>query len=251
MGSFCSESTHQVSAFGVLKDQTPSELEQKVQMTEKGLNLSRLDYKMYEANIKSFGYRVRINDNCWKLVENETKIYVTNFSKKLSVQGGWFRHPDIYDAGRYDSYKLLLIGFLHCEHQDSEMAERAIWGIVNPFMKEKVDHKEVEKFLKTLCEIAIEIPKDHYKVKLTAMGSHHDDHDKKEAKDTPQIIGCKEVYKYLTECHNGVDEHLELLMAKLGHDEIDKDRFFRNVGDKWISAFAVRSLMNRRGALVI
>ena len=206
---------------------------------------------MFERNIKSFGYRVQINDDCWKLVENETKIYVDSFKAKESVQGAWFRHRDIYSQGRYCSYKLLLIGFLHCEHVNSESAERAIWGIVNPFLKEKINRDEVERFLKSLCELAIEIPRDFIIAKLKEMGTHTEDLDKVEEKDTQKILDCKEVYKYLTECHENVTPHLELLTEKLGHDQIDKEKFFRDVGDKWMSAFAVRSLMNRRGALII
>ena len=40
---------------------------------------------------------------------------------KLNVHKAWYRHPSIYDeGGRYKSYNLLLLGFLHCKFKNTD-----------------------------------------------------------------------------------------------------------------------------------
>ena len=51
-----------------------SEVENLVSDAEKGLNLYKLHFEVYERALKRHGYLIDITDDCWASIELETNI---------------------------------------------------------------------------------------------------------------------------------------------------------------------------------
>jgi len=57
---------------------------------------------------------------------------------------------------------VLYISFLHCKHKQRSSQERALWGIINPYLNEFITHEEADEFFDALALIAIDLPLKHY-----------------------------------------------------------------------------------------
>ena len=83
------------------------------------------------------------------------------FKEHGNVQHSFFQHKSLFEHGRYDAHKVLLIAFLHCKHRQRSSQERALWGIINPQLNEVLTHQEADKFFDDLATIAIDLPLKH------------------------------------------------------------------------------------------
>ena len=74
-------------------------------------------------------------------------------------------HPLIFTyepTFRFETRKLLMLGFLLCSHKSNKHARDSLWGLMNPFLKRHVSRNEAKEFLQLLAKIATEIPYQYY-----------------------------------------------------------------------------------------
>lgn len=73
--------------------------------------------------------------------------YEDMIKDRNSVAHLYYQSKYIFDHGNYDAHKLLILGFLLCRHQDLQRAGDAMWGLINPEIKETVNRDRVRSFL--------------------------------------------------------------------------------------------------------
>ena len=117
---------------------------------------------MFERCVKRFGYAVDLTDDCWRATVDETHVNIEKFKEFGNIQHSYFQHSALCDHGRYEARKVLYIAFLHCKHNLRQAQERALWGIINPRLKQAITHEEAEAFFADLALIAIDLPFKHF-----------------------------------------------------------------------------------------
>jgi len=139
----------------------PSQVEQFVIDLEQQLGIQDVQFETFERSIKRFGFRIALTDNCWRATVAETRVDVSKFKEHGNIQHSYFQHKQVCESGRYDARKVLYISFLHCKHRQRLSQERALWGIINPHLKEFITHEEADDFFDELALIAIDLPLKH------------------------------------------------------------------------------------------
>lgn len=176
-----------------------SQNELDIQKHEAKLDVQDVSYDVFERCIKRFGYAVDLTDDCWRATVAETHVNIENFKEHGNVQHSFFQNKKIFDHGRYEARKVLYIAFLHCKHRQRSSQERALWGIINPQLKDSISHEEADEFFDDLALVAIDLPLKHCQ-------SQHKAENKRERQDTtykadPEMMErLQNQIDYLTKC---------------------------------------------------
>jgi hypothetical protein len=88
-------------------------------------------------------------------------LNIEDLTDRNSLVNHYFRSDRLFDHGNYDTYGLLLLGFMLCRHNNTLAASEALWTIVNPAINATVPREDVKKILEDLCYYAIDLPTSH------------------------------------------------------------------------------------------
>ena len=139
-----------------------SENEKMLAEYEKQLDVQQVSYDIFERSVKRFGYAVDLTDDCWRATVQDTNVDVEKFKEHGNIQHSYFQHEKVFVSGRYEPKKVLYLAFLHCKHKQRTSQERALWGIINPQLKESITHEEADTFFDDLAIVAIDLPLKHF-----------------------------------------------------------------------------------------
>ena len=56
-----------------------------------------------------------------------------------------FKNPRLFNKGTYDIKKLIMLGFLYCQHEDIFTKKESLWGLINPEVKPTTSKKSVKE----------------------------------------------------------------------------------------------------------
>lgn len=88
-------------------------------------------------------------------ISDEVRITVSELSNKRSIQHFFFQNKDIFQQGKYDAQKVLMVGFLLTRHESKAKAGEALWTLVNPEIEDSITRDQVRQFLTELCSLNI------------------------------------------------------------------------------------------------
>lgn len=144
-----------------------NEIECLIFQDELTLGLSKIEFESFERGIKRFGHNMDVNDASLTLCVPQTGLDPKKFIENTLLHD-YFCHDLVHDHSRYSTRKLLILGFLFCQQTRTEQ-ELALWGIVNPGLKQTIPPSEVRKFLEELTELSTQLPLDHYELVLKTL----------------------------------------------------------------------------------
>ncbi|CDW79480.1 UNKNOWN [Stylonychia lemnae] len=135
-----------------------SEIELQLSEREWKLNLCKVKYSEYERAIQRFGYTGHIQDQSLQELQDVINFDLGKAKNRNDIYHYYYQSPYIFNKGDYKSRQLLLMGYILTSHESKKQAANAMWGLVNPEMKETVSKKELKEFLMNLCDYAVETP---------------------------------------------------------------------------------------------
>lgn len=135
-----------------------SQKERKIIDRELKMHLYTVRYDTFERAVKRYGYTGRLTDTMFLEVQDIIRVSVDDLKDRNSITHFYFQNNFGFDHGNYDTQKVLLIGFLHCVHLNTEKAGESLWGILNPDIEETVTKEKVREFLETMCHYAVNVP---------------------------------------------------------------------------------------------
>lgn len=129
---------------------------------EKNHPLSQIKFKKFRAAVKKYGHQGPLNENHIKAISDELKNEkVTEFllAKSTTDKEHLILKEEnfIFDKGTYDTYMLLMIGFLYCDYENQEQHVNDLWLLVNHELNLKVEKGKVEHAVSDLMHIAIDL----------------------------------------------------------------------------------------------
>ena len=101
-------------------------------------------------------------------------IKVGDFSDERSVTRKYMFHPLVFSwepTFRFQTTRLLMLGYLMCSHRTMKHARDHLWGLLNPYVKRSITREEAKEFMITLVGLATKLPYEYYKSK----GDNHTD----------------------------------------------------------------------------
>mmetsp|Transcript_27829 Transcript_27829/g.32716 ORF Transcript_27829/g.32716 Transcript_27829/m.32716 type:complete len:100 (+) Transcript_27829:286-585(+) len=63
---------------------------------------------------------------------------------------------------RFQTDRLLMLGYLMCSHRTQRHARDHLWGLLNPYVRPSLTRDEVKTFMVTMVELATVLPWDYY-----------------------------------------------------------------------------------------
>jgi hypothetical protein len=134
----------------------------------------------------------------------------------------------------YNTHEFLIVGFLFCMHKP-ENHEDAMWGLINPDQSKYVHIDQVEKFLKTVQQIAIDIPlskedsnssknKENYNEKVTG-------YLKRLVRQKEKVI--KQVLKDIKDGAPGYSATRKC---------VNREKLMNTIFENWARPFSIREL---------
>ena len=139
---------------------TPSE--KAVYTTEEEHPLAQIKFTKFRAAVKKYGHQGPLKENHIKAISEELKNEkVTQFllGKSTTDKEHLILKEEnfIFDKGTYDTYMLLMVGFLYCSYENQEQHVSDLWLLVNHELHAKVNKGKVEHAISDLMHIAIDL----------------------------------------------------------------------------------------------
>ena len=132
---------------------------------EDKLDFHHIYFDQFELQIQRHGYTGLISEDVLSQEVERVPIKVKDFSNEKSVTYKYMFHPLIFTwepTFRFETRKLLMLGFLLCSHKSNNHARDSLWGLMNPNMKFQVTRTEAKEFMQLLAQIATELPFQYY-----------------------------------------------------------------------------------------
>jgi hypothetical protein len=116
--------------------------------------LFHVKYEDFERCIKRFGWTGDLEDPMFEEVSDEIRIKVEDLEDKRSITHFFLQNKSILNKGKYNTLKVLMVGFLFTKHANKQKAGDDLWTILNPEIEETVSRDQVRTFLTEICSFA-------------------------------------------------------------------------------------------------
>lgn len=121
------------------------------------MRLREVEYGDFLGAVKRFGYRINLNSEHIKSISKEIRLNVDEMeNNKTSPYSIVYKDEQyFFKEKRYNVSALLRLGFLLCNHYNTESQELDLWHLINSRLEENVWIDKVKELLGDLCYIAI------------------------------------------------------------------------------------------------
>ena len=92
-------------------------------------------------------------------------IKVNDFTDERSVTRRYMFHSLIFTwkpTYRFKTDRLQMLGFLMCSHRSAKQARDSMWGLMNPYIQERLSRDHIKEFMEILVSIATDIPLEYF-----------------------------------------------------------------------------------------
>ena len=113
------------------------------------IGLQKVEFIVFQAAIKRFGYRRDLTEEHLRSIAPEIKLNVDQMIHNTS--SAWhiaYRDRDFaFKNNRHDIQKTILIGWLHCKHYNVNEQLKDLWHIVNNKLEDTVSKEQVVELM--------------------------------------------------------------------------------------------------------
>lgn len=117
-----------------------------------------MTFETFETCIKRYGYTGRLNDSIFEEISSEIHLTAGELPDRNSIIHFYYQAEHGFDHGVYKTQKILLLGALLCCHRNNIQAAEALWGIINPEIRETVSKHEIKEMMTDMLSYAVNVP---------------------------------------------------------------------------------------------
>ena len=189
---------------------------------EKEMGLAGISFEVFEGAIKRYGWVGKMTDDGMKEVSSTINLNLSDFEDNTTFVAKLYRAPEGFEQGNYHVEKILLLGFILCNHSTENGAARELWGVINPGIEDEIDSEKVRDMLKTIVyycvDAQLQIEREKEEPDIDTMG-------------------------YLQECLDKSPMAIDDVMSKLPRSVTFND-FVAAIPSTWYSSYRVRYVIN-------